>query len=119
MGLYEEGRIDEAWIALGDKAVSIARSLYQRTNDKSYLSYGRQITRPDTCLLFMQIGEKTFVEGSHNFRIHVFPTPMRQTPKLYATTYDLNEILLPQPHDDARVHIGEWMSWVRDRIKSP
>jgi len=119
MGLYEEGRIDEAWIALGDNAVPIARSLHRRTNDKSYLSYGRQITRSDTCLLFMRIGKKTFVEGSHNFRVHAFPTTTRQTPTLYATTYDLNEILLPHPHDDARVHIGEWMGWVRDRIRNP
>ncbi|WP_420419744.1 EH signature domain-containing protein [Pacificispira sp.] len=117
MGLYEAGRIDEAWFALGDKAVPVAEALFRRTNDKSYRTYGRQASRADTCLLFMQIGGKTLVEGSHNFRIHIFPTPMRTTPQLYATRYELDELLLPFPHNDARMHSGDWMGWVEDRIR--
>lgn len=119
MGLYEQGHIDEAWFALGDKAIPIARNLHQRTGDKSYLSFGRQTSRKKTCLLFIRIGENIFVEGSNNFRIHAFPNPTRPPPQLYASNYDIDEILLPRPHDDARVHIGDWKGWVKDRIRQP
>jgi hypothetical protein len=117
MGIYNKGRIDEAWVALGNKAIPYAKDLYQRTGDPSFMSYGRQ-SRRDTCLLFMKIGNKTIVEGSHNFRVHVFPTPSRKTPSLYANNYDLQEIMLPKQHSDARVHDSgdNWMGWVQRRI---
>lgn len=117
LSLYDEGRIEDAWVALGEKAIPVARSLHQRTQDKAYLSFGRQISRPDTCLLIMKIGTKIVVEGSHNFRVHVFPTPTRRTPLLYANTYNLNDIVLPQQHQDAKVHLGEWMDWVRMKLR--
>lgn len=117
MGLYEEGHIEEAWVALGEEVVPVARHLYQRTGDKSFLSFGIQTPRRSTSLLMMRIGRKIFVEGSHSFRIHVFPTPTRTSPQLYASEYILQDILLPQPHADARMHIGDWQSWVSDRIK--
>jgi hypothetical protein len=114
--IYEQGRIDEAWFALGADAVPHANRLYQQTRDDAYRNYDLQTPRRDTCLLFMKIGEKVFVEGSHNFRIHVFPTPSRRTPVFYAGPYDLDAILLPMPHDDARMHVGDWRGWVRGRI---
>ncbi|RVU33943.1 hypothetical protein EOI86_22720 [Hwanghaeella grinnelliae] len=116
MGMYETGRVDDAWVALGSNAVPIAQALARRNSDKSYLSFGRQVTRPDTCLLFMKIGAKTVVEGSHNFRVHIYPAPARQTPQLFANQYDLNEILLPSDSDYARRHVGEWKEWVLRRI---
>ncbi len=118
MGIYDQGRIDEAWVALGSSAIPYAKSLFSRTGDPSFLSYGRQNGRNDTCLLFMKLGDKTVVEGSHSFRVHVFPTASRVTPTLYANNYDLDDILLPNPHDDARMHDtgGNWMGWVQRRI---
>jgi hypothetical protein len=118
LGLYEAGHIDEAWVVLGQEAVPFARALHQQTGDKSFLNFGRQSGRSDTSLLLMKIGNKTVVEGSHNFRVHVFPTPSRQTPQLYSETYDLDKIMLPDHHHDARRHNGGWMEWVRDRIHS-
>ena len=118
MGVYDQGRIDEAWVALGNKAIPYAKSLFSRTGDPSFLAYGRQTGRNDTCLLFMKLGDKTIVEGSHSFRVHVFPTPSRATPALYASKYELDDILLPNPHDSARMHdaAGNWMGWVQRRI---
>jgi hypothetical protein len=118
LGVYDKGRIDEAWVALGSSAIPYAKSLFSRTGDPSFLSYGRQTGRNDTCLLFMKLGNKTIVEGSHSFRVHVFPTASRATPVLYANNYDLDDILLPNPHDDARMHDtgGNWMRWVQRRI---
>lgn len=118
MGVYDKGRIDEAWVALGSKAVPHAKELYARTGDPSYISFGKQRTRNDTCLLIMRIGTKTIVEGSHSFRVHVFPTPSRTTPELYLSNYDLADILLPVGHHDARMHdtAGNWMGWVQRRV---
>ncbi len=118
MGVYDQGRIDEAWVALGSKAVPHARDLYARTGDPSYISFGKQSTRNDTCLLLMRIGTKTIVEGSHSFRVHVFPTSTRTTPELYLGNYDLADILLPVGHHDARMHdtAGNWMGWVQRRV---
>ena len=119
MGIYDQGRIDEAWVALGSKAVPHAKDLYARTGDPSYMSFGKQSTRNDTCLLIMRIGTKTIVEGSHSFRVHVFPTSTRTTPELYLGDYDLADILLPVGHHDARMHDtgGYWMGWVQRRIQ--
>lgn len=118
MGVYDRGRIDEAWVALGSKAVPHAEDLYARTGDPSYMSFGKQSTRNDTCLLIMRIGTKTIVEGSHSFRVHVFPTSTRNTPELYLGNYDLADILLPVGHRDARMHdtAGNWMGWVQRRV---
>lgn len=118
LGLYEAGRIDEAWVVLGQEAVPFARALHEQTGDKSFLNYGRQSGRSDTSLLLMKIGSKTVVEGSHNFRVHIFPTRLRETPQLYSDSYDLDDIVLPANHDDARSHIGGWMDWVRERIRT-
>ncbi|GAA3874417.1 EH signature domain-containing protein [Celeribacter arenosi] len=119
MGVYDKGQIDEAWVALGKKAIPYAKDLYSQTSDPSFLSFGRQARR-DTCLLLMKINDKTIVEGSHNFRVHVFPTPTRVTPELYADAYDLDDIMLPKQHPDARVHDsgGNWMSWIQRRIST-
>lgn len=117
MSVYDQGRIDEAWVALGKKAIPVAKALSAQTSDPSFLGFGHQ-ARKDTCLLFMKINDKIIVEGSHNFRVHVFPTPSRVTPELYLRAYDLEEIMLPKQHPDARVHdsAGNWMAWVQRRI---
>ncbi|MCB1569442.1 MAG: hypothetical protein KDI69_11580, partial [Xanthomonadales bacterium] len=115
-GVYEQGLIDEAWVALGSDAVPIAERLYRQTQDVAFKTYDHQPRRNDTCILLMKIGSQVFVEGSHSFRIHVFPSPSRKTPEFYAGPYDLYDILLPVPHEDARVHLGPWQEWVRDRI---
>ena len=118
MGIYDQGRIDEAWVALGSAAIPHAKSLFSRTGDPAFLGFGRQAGRNDTCLLIMKLGNKTIVEGSHSFRVHVFPSASRPTPILYAEQYNIDDILLPNPHADARMHDtgGKWMKWVKRRI---
>ncbi|MEZ5887883.1 MAG: EH signature domain-containing protein [Paracoccaceae bacterium] len=117
--LYDQGLIDEAWVVLGASAAPIAKRLAKERGDAGFLNFALQAgrTREDTCLLIMRIGEKVIVEGSHNFRVHIFPTSSRRTPELYATTYDLDDILLPRPHPDAYPHLGDWQRQVRGRIR--
>ena len=119
MGLYEEGRIDEAWPSYGTGAQTIADSLARKTGDLAYASYGRQLSRKSTSLLIMQIGKYLLVEGSHNFRIHAFRRDSPSSPKLYQSEYDVDRFLLPVGHQDARMHdsVGNWMNWVREKIR--
>jgi hypothetical protein len=118
IGIYDQGRIDEAWVALGKKAIPYANELHMQTGDPSYQYYGYQTGRNDTCLLFMKIGNKTVVEGSHNFRVHIFHTQSSTAPVLYARNYNLDDILLPVGHNDAFTHdaAGNWMGKVQRRI---
>lgn len=117
MSLYDQGHIEEAWVALDAKAAAIAADLFRQTGNKAYLNSARQ-KRRDTCLLFMRVGEKTVVEGSNNFRVHLFPNNALPTPSLYEREYDLEDLLLPRNHPAARRHDppGHWMEWVQRRV---
>jgi hypothetical protein len=120
MGIYQSGRIDEAWISFGRKALEIARNLGRQTNDIAYTEFGQTAkSRKDTCLLIMRIGKKIVVEGSHNFRIHIFEAGSPKAPGLYANNYDVDLFLLPLGDENARVHdaAGHWMEWVRRRVQ--
>lgn len=119
MGLYDEGRIDEAWPSFGGDAAVMADSLARTTGDPAYAAYGRQIKRKDTSLLIMRIGRYVVVEGSHNFRVHVFRQDRAGGPSLYASQYNIEDFLLPQGDRDARMHdsAGNWMRWVREKIR--
>lgn len=119
MEVYETGRIDEAWVSFGKDAAEIAGRLGRETNDIAYMEFGRTAkSRKDTCLLIMRIGAKVVVEGSHNFRIHVFDAGRPGAPDLYADEYDVDLFILDLGHEDARVHdaAGRWMDWVRRRV---
>lgn len=119
-GMYDQGYIDEAWVAFTEDAKSIARRRFTETGDQAYTGYGNRVgPRRDTCLLIMSIRNKIVIEGSHNFRIHVFSKGDPQAPKLYAERYDVDHFLLPHPHDDARVHDepgGLWREWARKKL---
>ena len=117
MGLYEEGRIDEAWPSYGTDAQAIADDLARTTGDLAYGSYGRQITKKNTSLMIMRIGLHIVVEGSHNFRVHVFRLGEATPLTLYQHQYDVEDFILPDPHPDARRHVGNWMNWVREKIR--
>jgi hypothetical protein len=118
MGMFEHGRIDEAWAAFTSEARSIAKLRYQQTRDRAYRNYGLQEGgRKDTCLLIMRLGNKIVVEGSHNFRVHVFSNDDPRAPSLYGDRYDVDTFLLPFPHENARIHVGQWREWVLEKIR--
>lgn len=118
MGLYEQGRIDEAWVAFTRPASAHARRLLKKTGDIAYSHFGERVgARLHTCILIMHIGRHVVVEGSHNFRIHVFSKTDPKAPKLYGDNYDVDDFLLPvDDNNNTQRHIGDWMSWVRRRV---
>lgn len=116
LSLYEEKRIDAAWVAFGVKASEFARS-HLKTRGGGTLEFGIQTARAhriDTSLLIMQIGNRTVVEGSHDYMVHIFKDGNQCTPKLYEQEYDCDDIR--QKSDAARRHSGNWQGWVRENI---
>ncbi len=119
-GLYDRGLIDEAWVALSPRAYSDAMTMVAETGEEIYRMVSRQTarSRKDTCLLIVRIGRYTVLEGSHDFRVHVFQATDPHAPALYEDDYDAESLILPQHHPDARMHDpgGNWMRWVEQRV---
>ncbi|MBB5753359.1 EH signature domain-containing protein [Prosthecomicrobium pneumaticum] len=113
--LHEERRIDSAWVALSEEGARLAR---KRANGRPGLAFGRQTAggnRSKTSLLVLKIEGKIVVEGSHDYRVHVFREGAPGAPRLYQPRYDC-EAIRHIPGADARKHTGDWQGWVRERI---
>lgn len=119
-GLYDRGLVDEAWVALSPAAYDDAMTMFSETGDEIYRMVSKQTARSrrDTCLLILRIGRHTVLEGSHDFRVHVFQATDPLAPVLYEPEYDAEELILPQFHGNTRIHdaYGSWTGWVEKRV---
>ncbi|HTQ10239.1 MAG TPA: EH signature domain-containing protein, partial [Fimbriimonadaceae bacterium] len=118
LGLYEQKRIDAAWVAFSGRAASLARRQVDAGGKRGLLSFGRQTAgggRTDTSLLILKIGSKIVVEGSHSYKVHVFSVDDPNAPRLYQPNYDCEHIRSLHGAQ-AKPHLGDWQGWVRERI---
>jgi len=118
LGLHRQGRIDAAWVAFSDRGANEARRRTAGTRDTTRPGYGRQIAggnRVNTSLLILQIGRKIVVEGSHNYKIHIFDSTNPNCPRLYERQYDCERIRRT-PQAKAKAHLGYWEGWVLEHI---
>ncbi|MBD9508171.1 hypothetical protein IB277_13580 [Ensifer sp. ENS07] len=119
-GLFNRGLVDEAWVALSPFAAAIAESMFAKSANAASVVAGRQTSkaRKDTCLLVMRIGRYIVVEGSHDYRVHVFSDTDSRAPKLYQASYDAEALILGAGHPDTRIHDqpGHWKRWVEERV---
>lgn len=120
LGLYEQKRIDAAWVAFSKEGADYARKedSRKRDGDQSFLKFGRQSaggTRDRTSLLVLKIGSKIVVEGSHNYKVHVFRIDHPKAPKLYEASYDCDQIR-HIPGSWSTPHIGDWQGRVLEQI---
>lgn len=119
--LHEEGRIEAAWVAFSPAAARIAKTRAERSGIGALRHFGRQVaggSRSDTSLLIMRINNTTVVEGSHSYKVHVFPKNRKRIPKLFESRYDCEDIRLslPDTRDFKRSHHGqEWKTFVREK----
>ena len=114
--LYKEGRIKEAWVAFSDEASHVVRSKYPDRN----LSFGRQVVggnRKGTSLLIMRIEGATVVEGSHNYKVHVFCDWDPNKPALYKDEYNCEHIRLRAKPFQQIIHLGNWQQKVMQLIR--
>jgi hypothetical protein len=123
-GLLRQKRIDSAWVALSPAAAQHASSQMARQGAPKSIQFGGQIaggSRADTSLLIMKIGERIVVEGSHNYKVHIFLANNPVAPRLYQPRYDCEEIRLSLPDSTQgtqakRTHGSGWQDWVLQRI---
>ena len=118
--LYKQGRIDEAWVAFNDPGVQVARSKFQGEENPIGKRFGMQQSKAgddaQKSLLFMRIGRKIVVEGTWNFKVHIFDAEHKATPKLYEVRYSAERIRSING-SESKVHQGEaWKDWVLQRI---
>lgn len=119
-GLYDRGLVSEAWVALSPAASDDAEDMFKRTNDAIYTMSSRQVarSRKDTSLLIMRIGQYTVLEGSHDYRLHVFHSDDPAAPRFYENEYDAENLTLETGHRDTKIHDphGQWMKWAEQRL---
>jgi hypothetical protein len=100
--------------------VDEAQRRFDRTQNLSLKAYAKQSgKRHDTSLLIMRAGNTVIVEGSQNYRVHLFKEGALQRPVLYLDEYEDENITLEQGNPNTRIHDihGRWREWVRGRLK--
>lgn len=110
--LYEQGRIDEVWIAFNDAGHHAAMQKLPMDARQSGRRFGRQVGERDKSLLIMRIGGRIVVEGTYNFMVHAFDAQGPNAPKLYQRTYDVAHIRGRRGALWTQVHLGNWQDKV-------
>lgn len=121
--LYDEGLIEQAWVAFCPSAERYARTHLSRSGAQQNLQrFGRQSkggTRSDTSILIMKIGNKIVVDGCHNYRTHMFNIDDPVAPKLFRREYDCDsDVMNLAPWSKAHNSIPNWSQWVRESIRA-
>lgn len=118
LDLYDDGMIDEAWVAFGSSAMDYARHhLLKSGNTDLRRRFGRQLDRSgSTSLLIMRIGNKIIVDGCHNYRTHIFKRDDPNTPKLYGHQYYCDDIMRQSKNAKSHSSIPSWKDWVNRHV---
>jgi hypothetical protein len=69
LGLYEQDRVDDVRLVLGDDIRAWIRRATPGGVDAARLS---DTAKQDTALVYVDCGDFALVEGSHNFKLHIF-----------------------------------------------
>ncbi|NLJ51364.1 MAG: hypothetical protein GX342_04335 [Alcaligenaceae bacterium] len=116
--LYEQGLIDEVWIAFNDDGYRTAlNKLPEESRHKGH-RFAKQIGEKDKSLLLMRIGNQIIIEGTYSFKIHAFDVQDEQAPKLYKGYYDvatIRELGKRRALWDQR-HSGNWQYQVIGKL---
>jgi hypothetical protein len=114
LSLYEEGRIDEAWVAFGASARDFARRKLLRSGVEGINKrFGQQHDRGgSTSLLIMRVGDKIVVDGCHSYKTHIFRRDDPKAPKLYGSHYHCDDIMRVSRNAKSHSSIPAWEDWV-------
>ena len=119
--LYDEGLIEQAWVAFCPSAERYARANLIRNgftdNTRRFARQTKRGTRQDTSILIMKIGSKIVVDGCHNYKTHVFNLDDPNAPKLFRREYDCDDDVMHRSQSSkAHNHIPSWSEWVRQSV---
>ena len=117
-GLYEDGLIEDAWVAFCPRAEHEAERLIEQSNDAPNLAYARQTHggRSSTSLLVLKIGRCVVIEGSHSYKVQIFRDDDPQAPELFKASYDCERIRRTKKYGEV-IHLGAWGERVLDLIE--
>lgn len=118
LGLHKKNQIDAAWVAFSYEAQSVARQQYSKLGARASRQYGIQEargTRSKTSLLILKIGNCIVVEGSHNYKVHIFRASNKAAPKLFVYRYNC-EIVRGISGSKTVMHLGNWQGKVNEMI---
>lgn len=121
--LYDEGLIEQAWVAFCPSAERYARTHLIRSgfadNVRRFAKQSKGGARSDTSILIMKIGSKIVVDGCHNYRTHIFNIDDPVAPKLFKREYDCDaDVMDLAPWSKPHNSIPAWSQWVRESIHS-
>lgn len=119
LGLHDEKRIDAAWVAFSSAGAQQARQILKNSGAGAGMQFGRQTSsglRANTSILVAQVGRKIIVDGSHNYKVHVFDKDDPKAPALFQDAYSCEAIRLRTPETQKKSHNGRWENWVLLRI---
>lgn len=118
MKLYDQGRIDSAWVAFCETAADYAElNLMGERKVHAKSRFGRQTARGsriDTSLLIMKIGSKIVVDGCHSYKTHIFNANNPDTPKLFQQEYNCEHIRTKSSRSQKHWPIEHWQNWVEE-----
>lgn len=124
---YQRGNIKAAWVAFGEEGWRIA---CRRFGGAPPYPFGRQVSDSgddrNKSLLIMQIGERIIIDGTHNFKVHIYAVNYAHAPKLYLREYDCSKIRRDRTITvegqrvtigpvERKVHLGNWQFDLRYR----
>ena len=118
LGLYEEGRIDAAWVAFSPAASRWATDRAVSRGERSAFTFGEQTAgggRRNTSLLLLKIGNCIVVEGSHSYKVHLFRSSNSAAPRLFRRSYDCEDIRF-LPGAETVVHNSRWQRNVQENL---
>ena len=114
--LFEQHRIDEAWVAFGSVAGRFAQRLAADTANVHRRFASQTDRQGGTSLLIMRIGNKIVVDGCHSYQTHIFNANSPLAPKLYQSTYQCDVILHQSSLSKRHNSIPNWRLWVERHI---
>jgi hypothetical protein len=128
MAYYQRGYIDQAWLALGARALRIAEQLRRETSGAGFGRLEGAVEQNHSVLL-LKIGHLTFSEWSHHGSLRAFTEDNADAPALYHKIYNSRDLRSAQSldfHDGANERAqlmhhhsdrGTWQRKARDFIK--
>ncbi len=114
--LLREGQISDAWFALSESGAAKARKI--KEDDDLPLEFATNVSKNkadrEKCLLLMKVNDRLVVEGTHNFAVRVFPSPIRTRVRLRQERYDCDAVRSAGNMEGAKLtpHNGDWQNRV-------
>jgi hypothetical protein len=115
--LWEKGEIVDAWVILSRDGEREARQLSETKSSMTSLAYGKAdfsgAARDEgKCFLLIRLSEqcggKVVLEGSHNFRVHIYEPNDEACPDFHKPTYPVSDLR----REGSYMAISHFANWI-------